>query len=110
MYRKLQFKAQDVPRKPGVYLFRNSTGRVIYVGKAKNLRNRLSSYFQPSRSRTADPKTRSLIRSIEFYEVHQVRTESEALLLESKLIKEYSPFFNVELRDDKRYMLICVDP
>ncbi len=110
MQRKSQFKTQDIPRKPGVYLFRNSAGRVIYVGKAKNLRNRLSSYFQPSRSRTADPKTRSLIRSIEFYEIHLARTESEALLLESKLIKEYSPFFNVELRDDKRYMLICVDP
>ncbi len=107
--KKTLFKSQEIPRKPGVYLFRNSTGQVIYVGKAKNLRNRLSTYFQPSRRRTADAKTRSLIGSIDSFEYYLVRNESEALLLESRLIKEYAPFFNVELRDDKRYLLICVD-
>lgn len=104
------FSPQDVPSSPGVYIFRNAAGDVIYVGKAKSLRRRLSSYFQPSRSRRADPKLRALINSISDYEIVEVKSDAEALLLESRLIKTYHPRYNVDLRDDKRYLLIAVDP
>ncbi len=104
-----RFSPQDVPASPGVYVFRNDSGTVIYVGKAKNLRRRLASYFQPSRRQTAEPKVRALIKSIAQYDIITVRSDAEALLLESRLIKEYSPRYNVVLRDDKRYPLIAID-
>lgn len=85
-------------------------GRIIYVGKAKDLRRRLSNYFQPARSRLTDLKTRALIRSIWHFEYHTVRNESESLLLEQKLIKEYRPKYNVSFRDDKRFFLLKVHP
>ena len=75
-----EYNTQDITQKPGVYVFRDQFKQVIYVGKAKSLRKRLSSYFQPSRLKTADPKLRSLINSIEFFETFPVETESEALL------------------------------
>ena len=105
-----RFSPQDVPNAPGVYIFRNAAGEVIYVGKAKSLRRRLSSYFQPSRSRTADPKLRALIHSIGEYEIRRTKSEAEALLLEDRLVKEFSPRYNVDLRDDKRFLLLAVDP
>ena len=104
-----RFSTQDVPASPGVYVFRNAAGEVIYVGKARSLRKRLATYFQPSRKRRADPKLRALIHSIDSYEVHEVSNESEALLLESRLIKQYHPRYNVDLRDDKRFLHICAD-
>ncbi len=104
-----RFSAQEVSASPGVYVFRNSTGQIIYVGKAKSLRKRLASYFQPSRAARADVKLRALINSIADYETIEVNTEAEALLLESRLIKEYAPRYNVELRDDKRFLHICID-
>lgn len=104
------FSAQDVPASPGVYIFRDRLGTVIYVGKAKSLRKRLSSYFHPSRSRTGDPKLRALINSIANYEVIETKTDAEALLLEARFIKQYAPRYNVELRDDKRYLLVVIDP
>ncbi|MFO7820897.1 MAG: excinuclease ABC subunit UvrC [Lentisphaeria bacterium] len=91
-------------------MFRNSAAEVIYVGKAKSLRKRVSSYFQPSRQRTSSPKLRSLLKSIAYFEFHEVKNETEALLLESRLIKQYSPRYNTALRDDKRFLLIVVDP
>jgi excinuclease ABC subunit C len=109
MVPRSQYRSTDIPNKPGVYVFRDRMRTVIYVGKAKSLRKRLSSYFQPSRKRTADPKLRSLINSIAWYELHPVRTENEAMLLESRLIKQYSPRYNVLLRDDKRFLLIRID-
>lgn len=105
-----RFSRQDIPDKPGVYVFRSAAGEVIYVGKAKSLRRRLASYFQPSRRRTADAKLRSLINSIAQYEILTVQSESEALLLEERLIKQYGPRYNVELRDDKRFLLVKIDP
>ena len=105
-----RFSPQDVPNAPGVYIVRDAAGGVIYVGKAKSLRRRLSSYFQPSRGRTADPKLRALIHSSAEYEIRRTRTEGEALLLESQLVKEFSPRYNVDLRDDKRFLLVRVDP
>ena len=109
MIARSQYRTTDIPNKPGVYVFRDRMRTVIYVGKAKSLRKRMSSYFQPSRKRTADPKLRSLINSIAWYELHPVRTENEAMLLESRLIKQYSPRYNVLLRDDKRFLLIRID-
>ena len=93
----------EVPHEPGVYLMRDRLKRVIYVGKARDLRKRLASYFTPSRKKQAVLKTKALIDSIWDFDVHTVRNEPEALLLESKLIKDYRPKYNVSFRDDKRF-------
>ena len=104
------FRSQDVPRVPGVYVYRNSGGEVIYVGKARNLRSRMSSYFRPSGAMQSDPRRRALIHSIASYEIFPVETEQEALLLEDRFIKQYNPRYNVDLRDDKRYLHVAIDP
>ena len=96
----------EIPEKPGVYVFRDRFGTVIYVGKAVNLRRRLGNYFQPARRERADVKTRSLIKSIDDWAFHVVRNEEEALILESRLIKDYAPKYNILMRDDKRYPLL----
>lgn len=106
---KDEYRTTDIPNKPGVYVFRDRFREVIYVGKAKSLRKRLSNYFQPSRQKSADAKLRSLINSIAYYEIYTVRTEEEAMLLESRFIKQYNPRYNVVLRDDKRFLLIKID-
>lgn len=105
-----QFRPGTIPRSPGVYVFRDRLGEVIYIGKAKILRRRLSSYFQPSRRQTADARLRSLINSIQTVEIFPVGSNEEALLLESKLIKQFTPRYNILLRDDKRFLLIRLDP
>ena len=104
-----RLKLREVPHKPGVYLMRDRFNRVIYVGKARDLKKRVSQYFMPSRRMTADPKTRALLESIWDLEWHTVFSEPEALLLEGKLIKEYRPRYNVSFRDDKRFLLVKVD-
>lgn len=101
-------KLRDVPHKPGVYLMRDRLNSVIYVGKARDLRKRLSNYFTPARSKLADRKTRALIQSIWDFDIEVVRSEPEALLLEGKLIKEFRPKYNVSFRDDKRFLLVRV--
>ncbi|MAB59520.1 MAG: excinuclease ABC subunit C [Verrucomicrobiales bacterium] len=88
---------------------RDRIGRVIYVGKAKDLRKRLSNYFTPSRRNRSDIKTRALVDSIWDFEINTVRTEKEALLLEGKLIKEYRPKYNVVFRDDKRFLMLKIN-
>ena len=103
-------KLRDVPHRPGVYLMRDRLNRVIYVGKARDLRKRLASYFMPSRRQTADLKTRALLESIWDFETHSVKSEPEALLLEGKLIKEYRPRYNISFRDDKRFLMVRVHP
>lgn len=107
---KPDFRAQlhEVPHKPGVYLMRDRFNRVIYVGKARDLRKRVGNYFMPSRKMTADLKTRALLDSIWAFETHVVNTEPEALLLEGRLIKEYRPRYNISFRDDKRFLLVKV--
>ncbi len=105
----LKTKLGDVPHKPGVYLHRDRFGRVIYVGKARDLRKRLSHYFVPSRLMRADPKVRALIEAIHDFDWHVAGSEPEALLLEGKLIKEYRPRYNVSFRDDKRFLLVKVE-
>ena len=107
--RRSEFHPSEIPPKPGVYVYRDLFGKVIYVGKASNLRRRMSSYFQPSRVARADAKLRSLIHSIEEFSYEVVRTEDEALILESQLIKNYAPHYNILMRDDKRYLLLKLD-
>ena len=102
-------KLRDVPHKPGVYLMKDRLNRVIYVGKARDLRKRLGQHFMPSRRMTADLKSRALLDSVWDFEIHLVRNEPEALLLEGKLIKEFRPKYNVSFRDDKRFLLVKVN-
>ena len=97
-------KAALLPEKPGVYLFKDAGGAVVYVGKARLLRNRVRSYFLESR--WVDAKTGSLAREIADIETIVVDNEREALALENNLIKQYKPKFNVMLRDDKTYPYI----
>jgi len=97
-------KAAQLPELPGVYLFKDAGGTVVYVGKARSLRNRVRSYFLESR--WTDAKTGSLAREIADLETIVVANEREALALEHNLIKQYKPKFNVVLRDDKTYPYI----
>jgi excinuclease ABC subunit C len=102
-------KVHDVPHKPGVYLMRDRFNRVIYVGKARDLKKRVSSYFLPSKLAVADLKTRAMLDAVWDFETHVVRSEAESVLLEGKLIKEYRPRYNISFRDDKRFLLVKVD-
>jgi excinuclease ABC subunit C len=102
-------KLRDVPHKPGVYLMKDRLNRIIYVGKARDLRKRLGQHFMPSRRANADLKTRALLDSVWDFEVHLVRNEPEALLLEGKLIKDFRPKYNISFRDDKRFLLVKVN-
>ena len=96
---------KTIPEDPGVYQFLNENKKIIYVGKAKNLKKRVSSYFQKSiKSR----KTLNLVKSTKFIENVVVKSESDALLLENSLIKENQPKYNILLRDDKTYPWICI--
>ena len=106
----LRPKLRDLPHKPGVYIMRDRFHRVIYVGKARDLKRRASQYFMPSKRQTADPKTRALLEAVWDLEWHTVHTEPEALLLEGRLIKEFRPRYNISFRDDKRFLLVKVDP
>src|SRR6184192_3294075 len=96
----LQKKVHEVPHKPGVYLMRDRFNRVIYVGKARDLRKRVGSYFLPSKLAQADLTTRAMLEATWNFETHTVRSEAESVLLEGKLIKEYRPRYNVSFRDD----------
>lgn len=100
-------KARQAPREPGVYLMRDSAGTIIYVGKAKDLRARLASYFRPGARHT--PKVAALVSAIAGLEWHTVRNETESLLLEGRLIKRWRPRWNVLLRDDKQFLQVRVD-
>src|SRR5580692_7965058 len=102
-------KLSTVPHKPGVYLHKDRFGTVIYVGKARNLRKRVSQYFHPSRRMGWDLKFNALVEAICDFDFHLVRSEPEALLLESKLIKEFKPRYNISFRDDKRHLMLKVN-
>ncbi len=105
----LKEKVRQLPDKPGVYLMKDRLGRIIYVGKAKALKKRVSSYFTPSRAMTYHPKIRALIEMIADFETIEVKSEPEALLLEGKLIKQWKPKYNTDFTDDKRFLLVRVD-
>ena len=103
---EIESTIKNLPTKPGVYVYRNAVGKVIYVGKAVNLRARVRSYFHDSSQQS--PKIRRLVAEITQLEFIVSRSELEALLLENTLIKEHQPRFNVRLKDDKRYPYIKV--
>lgn len=102
----LRQQARGLDHEPGVYLFRDAAGEVLYVGKAKSLRSRVASYFGAEASRSV--KVIRLVREIDSIETFPVRSEAEALLLEWNLIREFGPRFNIQLRDDKSYPYIKV--
>ncbi len=101
---ELRQKANDLPLVPGVYLMMDKTGKVIYVGKAKKLKNRVSQYFQESASHTA--KTRQMVSQVDHFDTIFVTSEFEALVLENSLIKRHSPKYNILLKDDKGYPFV----
>ena len=102
--------ARQMPPTPGVYLMRDRLGHVIYVGKAKNLRKRVSSYFQGSRKFIwAQPKIGAMVEMVREISFVETKNETEALLLEGKLIKEYKPRYNTDFTDDKQFLLVRVD-
>ena len=100
----LQKKLELLPDKPGCYLYKDNIGEIIYVGKAKNLKNRVKSYF----TGTHNKKTQTLVSKIEDLEYIIVNSEKEALLLENNLIKKYRPYFNIRLKDDKSYPYLMI--
>ena len=100
-YDELKEKALSLPFAPGVYIMRDKTDKVIYVGKAKKLKNRVSQYFQDTASHT--PKTRLMVSKIDHFDVIVAASEFEALVLECSLIKRYLPKYNILLKDDKGY-------
>ena len=102
---ELQNKLTNLPAKPGVYQFLNDKGKVLYVGKAGNLRNRVKSYFHSTYS---NAKTEVLVSKINDIELVVTDTEVEALVLENNLIKELKPRYNVNLKDDKSFPFIKV--
>lgn len=97
-------KANSLPLAPGVYLMHGEDGTVIYVGKAKKLKNRVSQYFQENRGH--DFKTQTMVSQVDDFETIIVRTEFEALVLENALIKQYMPRYNILLKDDKGYPFV----
>ncbi len=105
----IRAKLRELPHRPGVYLMKDRFGTVIYVGKARDLRKRVSQYFHPSRRLGWDLKFNALVDAIHDLDVHVVRSEPEALLLEGKLIKEFHPRYNISFRDDKRFLLVKVN-
>lgn len=104
---ELKEKAHTLPLAPGVYLMQNRSGQVIYVGKAKKLRNRVSNYFQDSASHSA--KTRIMVSQIDHFDVIVAASEFEALVLECSLIKRHMPKYNILLKDDKGYPYLRID-
>jgi excinuclease ABC subunit C len=101
----LKTKLEQLPKKPGVYIFRNSSGHIIYIGKALVLKNRVSSYFH---QKHLDPKTQELIQNIADLEHVVVNSEFEALLLEARLIKQHEPKYNICQKDSKSYLYIVI--
>lgn len=104
---QIEEKLRNLPLTSGVYFHKDKNGKIIYVGKAANLKNRVRQYFQKSRNR--DPKTEALVRDIVDVEWMETETELDALFLESELIKRYKPKYNIALRDDKSLLYIRID-
>jgi len=101
----LNLNLKEIPQAPGVYLFKSKRGEVLYVGKAKDLRARLSAYVKEP---YLTPKLEHLLRNTESVEYFLTDTEKAALLLEANLIKKYRPKYNVLLKDDKNYPLLRI--
>jgi len=106
-YEQLKEKALSLPLAPGVYIMRDKANKVIYVGKAKKLKNRVSQYFQDTASHM--PKTRLMVSKVDHFDVIVAASEFEALVLECSLIKQYLPKYNILLKDDKGYPYLRLD-
>ncbi|MTI87942.1 MAG: excinuclease ABC subunit C [Balneolaceae bacterium] len=104
----IEEKVANLPTSPGVYIYRDSNESILYVGKAKKLRNRVRSYFQSSRKQ--DGRIKTMTSKIDDLEVIVTDSEAEALILENNLIKQYQPRYNIMYRDDKSYPYICITP
>ena len=102
---ELRERIKNLPKSPGVYLFKDSTGKIIYIGKAIDLRARVSSYFS---GKPPDPKTRRLVARISGLDYILVDNEVEALVLEANLVRKHRPRYNINLKDDKRYPYINI--
>ncbi len=102
----LQEKLENLPPGPGVYQHKDASGKVLYVGKAKNLRSRVRQYFQ--KSRTVDPRIETMLAKVTDLEIIVTDSEVEALILEANLIKKFKPHYNVNLKDDKSYPYIVI--
>jgi excinuclease ABC subunit C len=106
----LKEQVRRLPHSPGVYLMKDRLGQTIYVGKAKDLKKRVSTYFQASRKLlVSQPKVRAMLDLIYNFDIIIVKSEAEALLLESQLIKKYKPRYNTDFTDDKRFLLVRVN-
>jgi excinuclease ABC subunit C len=102
----LLVRARQLPTDPGVYIMKNASGKVIYVGKAVNLRNRVKSYFMKTYH---DPKTEQMVANVHDFEFYIVASEEEALVLELNLVKKFRPHFNIRLKDDKGFPYLKID-
>jgi excinuclease ABC subunit C len=107
---KLRAKLRELPDKPGCYLMRDRNGKIIYVGKARSLRKRVQSYFRDATLRSATPKVRGMVKSVEDIDIVVVHNEAAAVLTEGKLIKAYRPRYNISFKDDKRFLLLRANP
>jgi excinuclease ABC subunit C len=97
--------AEDLPKKPGIYIMKDSNDKIIYIGKSKSLRNRVKSYFK---DKYDSPKTQILMSHFNSLEYIITDSEKEALILEANLIKKYRPKYNIRLKDDKRYPYVKI--
>jgi excinuclease ABC subunit C len=101
---KLKNKSKSLPESPGVYLFKNSHGKIIYIGKAKSLKKRVSSYF----GRPQTDKNQVMVSKIADFEYIMTSTEAEAQILEAVLVKKKQPQYNIDLKDDKSFPLVRI--
>lgn len=99
-------KVESLPQRPGVYIFYNISSKIIYIGKAKRLKNRVKSYFQINID--ANTKTKILVSNIHKLKYIETTSELEALILEAQLIKKHKPKYNIQLKDDKSYLYIVI--
>ena len=104
---ELREKANELPLSPGVYLMMDKSGTVIYVGKAKKLKNRVSQYFRTDANHNR--KTKLMVRQVDHFDTIMVGSEFEALVLENSLIKRHQPRYNILLKDDKGYPFVRLD-
>ncbi|MEA5620205.1 excinuclease ABC subunit UvrC [Cronbergia sp. UHCC 0137] len=103
---KLENRLQEIPSEPGVYLMRDESDRIIYIGKSRKLRSRVRSYFRDSTNKTE--RINTMVKLVTDIEIIVTDTETEALALEANLIKQHLPYFNVLLKDDKKYPYLCI--
>ncbi|MEG4515204.1 MULTISPECIES: excinuclease ABC subunit UvrC [unclassified Microcoleus] len=103
---RLESRLKEIPAVPGVYLMRDESDRILYIGKSKKLRNRVRSYFRESQN--LSPRIAMMVQQVREIEFIATDTEAEALALEANLVKQHQPYFNVLLKDDKKYPYLCI--